>query len=122
KPRTNNHPRRGRGLMLAPPPLHLPARNHPAAPDFKKFGPDIRPSLSRKQKLARRPYVFKPSGAMGSDRRRPPVAFKIALPTAGASPTSGVSPAPAEGKSLRSTRTTSMTGTSLNLGTRYLDN
>ena len=39
-----------------------------------------------------------------------PVAAKIALPTAGARPTIGVSPAPAEGRSLRSRRTTSIGG------------
>src|SRR5437016_6128713 len=59
----------------------------------------------------------KPFGAMGSDRRRMPVALKIALPTAGARPTIGVSPAPAEGTSLRSTNTTSIAGTSLKRGT-----
>jgi hypothetical protein len=41
-------------------------------------------------------------GARGMLRRRIPEAAKIALPTAGASPTRPVSPAPAEGRSLRS--------------------
>ena len=58
---------------------------------------------------------------MGSERRRTPVASKIALPIAGARPTIGHSPAPADGRSLRSSRTVSSTGTSLKRGTRYLD-
>ena len=40
-----------------------------------------------------------PSGAIGSERRRTPVAWKMALPIAGATATIGVSPAPAEGRS-----------------------
>src|SRR6266550_9532605 len=60
-----------------------------------------------------------PSGAKGSDRSRIPVAEKIAFPTAGASPTIGVSPAPADGKSLRSSISISISGISLNRGTRY---
>ena len=46
---------------------------------------------------ARRPrYVtLTPFGAMGRDLKRAPVASKIALPTVGARPTMGVSPAPA---------------------------
>jgi len=50
-------------------------------------------------------YVEKvPSAVMGIDRNRLPVAAKIALLTAGATATIGVSPAPAEGRSLRSIR------------------
>ena len=60
-----------------------------------------------------------PSGTKGSERSRIPVAAKIAFPTAGASPTIGVSPAPADGKSLRSSMSISITGVSLNRGTRY---
>ena len=56
--------------------------------------------------------AFTPSGAIGIDRRRTPVAWKIALPTAGAMPTIGVSPAPADGRSLRSSSTTSIAGAS----------
>src|SRR5579863_6840795 len=59
-----------------------------------------------------------PSGAMGIDVRRTPEAAKIAFPTAGASPTMGVSPAPAGGWSLRSISTTSIWGVSLKRGTR----
>jgi hypothetical protein len=44
-------------------------------------------------------YLFNPSGTIGSERSRMPVAAKIALPTAGAIPTIGVSPAPADAKS-----------------------
>src|ERR1700733_417348 len=61
-----------------------------------------------------------PVGAIGSDRMRGPVAWKMALPTAGAKPTIGVSPAPADGRSVRSTRTVSISGRSLNRGTRYV--
>ena len=63
-----------------------------------------------------------PPGSIGMLRIRLPVAVKIALPTAGARPTMGVSPAPADGMSLLSTSTTSMLGTSLNRGTRYFEN
>jgi hypothetical protein len=59
-----------------------------------------------------------PFGTMGSERIRTPVASKIALPMAGAKPIIGHSPAPAEGMSLRSRRTVSIVGTSLNRGTR----
>ena len=38
-----------------------------------------------------------PFGTRGSERKRTPVALKIALATAGAIPTSGVSPAPIDG-------------------------
>src|SRR5581483_1892492 len=62
-----------------------------------------------------------PRGSMGSDRRRTPVASKMALAAAGASPISGVSPAPAGGRSLRSSSTTSISGTSPNRGTRYCE-
>ena len=61
---------------------------------------------------------FCAAGNMGIDRCRTPVASKIAFPTAGARLTIGVSPDPAEGRSLRSTNTVSSTGESLNLGTR----
>src|SRR5207247_7191374 len=61
------------------------------------------------------------SGNRGRDRRRVPVAAKTAFATAGAIAMSGVSPAPAEGTSRRSMRTTSMGGTSSNRGTRYSD-
>ena len=44
---------------------------------------------------------------MGMLRIRLPVAAKMALPTAGERPTSPVSPAPAEGMSLRSISTIS---------------
>src|SRR5579862_611141 len=40
--------------------------------------------------------TFNPFGTIGIERRRVPVAWKIAFPTAGAMPTMGVSPAPAE--------------------------
>src|ERR1051325_6099101 len=73
------------------------------------------------QRSARAPQLafpfaspFKPFGSIGNERRRIPVALKTALPTAGARPTMGVSPAPAEGRSLRSMRTTSIFGASLN--------
>ena len=59
-----------------------------------------------------------PCGAIGSERTRCPVASKMAFPTAGAIPMMGHSPAPADGRSLRSTSTLSMTGMSANRGTR----
>src|SRR6478736_2016043 len=49
-------------------------------------------------------------GPSGNDRRRSPVAWQIALPIAGAMPMIGVSPAPADGKSLRSSSTISIIG------------
>src|SRR5450756_1012732 len=55
-------------------------------------------------------------GAIGMFRRRVPVAAKMAFPTAGARPTRPVSPAPADGRSLRSTKTISISGVSLNRG------
>lgn len=61
---------------------------------------------------------FSPLGIIGSDRRRMPVASKIAFPTAGARVKIGDSPAPADGRSLRSIRTVSRAGTSLKRGTR----
>src|SRR5690242_20517256 len=68
-------------------------------------------------------YVtFSPLGAIGIDRSRTPVALKMALPTAGAMATIGVSPAPAEGRSLRSSRITSIRGASAKRGTRYAEN
>ena len=63
-------------------------------------------------------HPFNPSGTIGSDRLRMPVAWKMALPTAGAIATIGVSPAPAGGRSFLSTKTVSSTGTSLKRGTR----
>ena len=66
-------------------------------------------------------YVSRnPFGTIGSERNRRPVARKIALPTAGAIATIGVSPAPADGRSLRSSSTISRAGTSPNRGTRYV--
>ena len=53
---------------------------------------------------------------------RTPAASKMALPIAGAMATIGVSPAPAGGRSLRSSRTTSIVGVSRNRGTRYFEN
>ena len=66
--------------------------------------------------------VLKPRGASGRLVSRAPVASKIALPKAGARPTSGVSPAPENGRSLRSRRTTCISGTSRKRGTRYREN
>src|SRR5207249_12190262 len=63
-----------------------------------------------------------PRGIIGSERRRMPVALKIALPMAGATPTDGVSPAPADGRLRRSSSTTSTGGTSPKRGTRYDSN
>jgi branched-subunit amino acid aminotransferase/4-amino-4-deoxychorismate lyase len=63
-----------------------------------------------------------PTLSTGIDLIRTPVASKIAFPTAGASPTIGVSPAPADGKSFRSSNTISIFGTSLNRGNRYFEN
>ncbi len=63
-----------------------------------------------------------PCGTMGSDRRRAPVAWKRAPATAGATATIGVSPAPTDGRSFRSSRTTSIVGRSLKRGTRYSEN
>src|SRR5450756_791728 len=57
-------------------------------------------------------YGMTPSGTSGSERNRTPVAAKIALASAGAIAMMGVSPPPAEGRSRRSTSTTSMGGTS----------
>ena len=54
----------------------------------------------------------------GNERNRTPVASKIALPMAGATPSNELSPAPAEGISLRSISTVSNSGTSLNRGSR----
>jgi hypothetical protein len=59
-----------------------------------------------------------PRGARGNDLILFPTASKIAFPIAGAIPTIGVSPEPADGRSLRSTRTLSITGMSVNRGTR----
>lgn len=59
-----------------------------------------------------------PFGKSGSARRRSPVASWSALASAGASATIGVSPAPAEGRSLRSRSTVSSGGTSRKRGTR----
>ena len=58
---------------------------------------------------------------IGSDRFRFPVASKIAFPIAGAIPTIGVSPAPADGRSFRSSSTLSIFGISEKRGTRYFD-
>ena len=65
-------------------------------------------------------HTFSPFGTIGMARKRRPMASKIALPIAGAIPTIGASPAPADGRSLRSSSTTSIGGVSLNRGTRYL--
>src|SRR5262245_20225295 len=64
------------------------------------------------------PAVLIPSGANGSERSRIPVAWAIAFRTAGAIPTIGVSPAPADGRSGRLTNTVSNFGLSRNRGTR----
>src|SRR5882724_4561242 len=64
-------------------------------------------------------FALRPFGIIGSDRNRMPLALNIPFPMAGAIPINGVSPAPAEGRSLRSTRTISMIGMSLKRGTRY---
>jgi hypothetical protein len=65
-----------------------------------------------------RAHPRSPSGAMGMERSRMLEAAKIALPTAGAMHMIGVSPAPADGTSLRSTNTTSILGRSLKRGRR----
>ena len=54
--------------------------------------------------------ILSPLGTIGSDVKRLPVARKMALPIAGATATIGVSPAPADGKSFRSSNTVSSTG------------
>ena len=59
--------------------------------------------------------------ASGNFRALVPVASKIALATAGARPTMGHSPAPADGRSLRSRMTSSIGGTSVKRGTRYCE-
>src|SRR5216684_2978720 len=59
-----------------------------------------------------------PLGTIGRLLRRTPVASKMALPMAGATAMIGVSPAPAEGISLRSSKTASISGTSRKRGTR----
>jgi hypothetical protein len=64
------------------------------------------------------PAAGKPFGTIGSERIRIPAASKIALPTAGATPMIGVSPAPALVRSLRSNSTLSITGISENRGKR----
>ena len=55
---------------------------------------------------------------MGMERTRLPVASNTALAMAGAMAMMGVSPAPAESRSLRSSRITSVLGTSRKRGTR----
>ena len=60
-------------------------------------------------------------GSSGVTSDRMPVALEMAFPIAGATQTIGVSPAPAEGKSLRSRRIVSSAGRSLNRGTRYCE-
>jgi hypothetical protein len=60
-------------------------------------------------------------GTMGNERSRAPVASKVAFAIAGARPIIGHSPAPAEGRSLRSSKTVSMKERSLKRGTRYCD-
>src|ERR1700730_17977801 len=65
-------------------------------------------------------YVWTPLGANGRAFSRLPVASKIALPIAGAMAMIGVSPAPAGAISLRSSKIASISGTSRNLGTRYV--
>ena len=64
---------------------------------------------------------FNPSGTNGSALNLTPVAAKIAFPIAGAMPTIGASPEPAEGRSFRSSNTISIFGMSLNRGTRYCE-
>src|SRR5450759_442680 len=61
---------------------------------------------------------MRPSGVSGSERMRRPPAAWMALAIAGAMAMIGVSPAPAEGRSGRSSTVTSIGGTSANRGTR----
>src|SRR4029077_19661666 len=68
----------------------------------------------RSSQLERRPF-----GASGRGVSRTPLASKMALSIAGATAMMGVSPAPAEGISLRSSKIASISGTSRNRGTRY---
>ncbi len=63
-------------------------------------------------------FNLRPFGTKGMLFRRTAVASKIALPMAGAMPMMGVSPAPAGGRSLRSMRIASISGTSRKRGTR----
>src|SRR5262249_1208003 len=75
--------------------------------------------LGQRQELASGSgRVTTPFGTSGSERSRTPLASKIAFAIAGATQTIGVSPAPAEATSLRSSSTTSIFGTSLKRGTR----
>jgi len=64
------------------------------------------------------PQRTKPSGASGSERMRRPVAAWMALAIAGATAMIGVSPAPVEGRSGRSSTVMSIGGVSANRGTR----
>jgi lipase maturation factor 1 len=95
--------------------LYCPPIGTPLSEPAPSGDPQIRPARSAHQ-------TFIPWGTIGIDRSRTPVASKMALPTAGAMATIGVSPAPAGATSLRSIRTTSISGASRNRGTRYLEN
>src|SRR5262249_12977765 len=85
----------------------------------------IRPVLER-ARVGQRELVawlgaelaLRPHASNGSFRILRPVASKIALPIAGATPTIGVSPAPALARSFRSSSTLSITGVSAKRGTR----
>jgi hypothetical protein len=77
--------------------------------------PGHQPLLAGRTAAQAAPYT---SAISGSDRRRRPVASKMALAIAGATAIIGVSPAPADGKLGRCNRTTSIGGTSEIRGTR----
>src|SRR4051812_18768790 len=103
-----------------------PTSPHPCQNDFHISGIDPHSWRTRSLETHRgapRPTIaqtgFNPSGTIGIDRTRIPVAAKIALPTAGAILMIGVSPAPSLGRSFRSTSTVSSAGASRNRGTRY---
>jgi hypothetical protein len=83
----NRHRGAGRGLALVP-----------RAPDGAVHSPGGRCEVLDRVFLS---VCRFPATARGSARRRLPVAAKMALPTAGAIPTMGVSPAPAEVKLAR---------------------
>src|SRR4029079_6942452 len=83
--------------VLSPRRLRKPTTN--LATDNTDKNPDFDPC---------HPWLTTPWGASGRDLTRTPVASKIAFATAGANPTIGVSPAPADGKSFRSSNTISI--------------
>src|SRR3954451_6316098 len=78
--------------------------------------------VSHRLSMGKSQASLRPLGASGIDRSLCPVAAKMAFATAGASPTIGVSPDPAGARSLRSSITVSITGRSVNRGTRYFEN